>query len=335
MRLVNCRSFLTGLAAVATAPKAAAQARRLEMRPSARFVIEGGREHSFADTVFEVPPDYSGEEIGLEIGPGARIDVLRIRLAPGARDIDRFMRINSGVRIGLLDVEAAQQTDHHDNKLDGFVQIRADDISIENMRFLRIDRCVMVNEASRLRIGSFECASYSKGFRINRSQDIYIGRFHAHTASPNAVLKAGENGLTISDSHRLRLPDVTVEDAAEHAIYLAGGNGKRHSSDIRFGQVVSRGAGGCGFKCKSPKNATLDVSIDQLEVAELGYPRRGGPQGCGPPGRKCAEFSYRYAHGRSRDPRAQLQYWRLSQRRARLLSARWFDRCAAVFDGHA
>ena len=54
------------------------------MYQAARFVIEGGREHDFADTIFEVPPDYSGEEIG----PGARIGVLRIRLAPDARDID-------------------------------------------------------------------------------------------------------------------------------------------------------------------------------------------------------------------------------------------------------
>ena len=261
------RSFLAGLCATVIGSGAQGNPGRIEIRQGRRHVIEGGREHRFADTIFEVPPGYSGEAIGLEIGPGARVDVLRIRLAPGARNIDRFLQIGPGVRIGLLDVEAAEQTDHHDHRLDGFVQISADDIRIERMRFHRIDRCVTVQQAARLWIGSFECASYSKGFRIYGSEDVYIGRFHAHTASPHAVLRPGENGLTVSDSRRLRFPEIVVEDAAEHAIYLAGG-GKLHSSDIRFGRVVSRRAGACGFKCKSPKNPSVGVSIDRLEVAD-------------------------------------------------------------------
>ena len=37
----------------------------------------------------------------------------------------------------------------------------------------------------------------------------------------------GYNGLTIADSARVHLPRVEVEDAAEHAVYLAGGGRRR------------------------------------------------------------------------------------------------------------
>jgi hypothetical protein len=161
------RGFLAGLGAAAVgvraaaAPRAAAEPapRRIELRPAARHVLEGGRSHALAETVFEVPGDYSGQSAGLEVGAGARVDALRIRLAPGARNIDRFLRIGPGARIGLIDVEAAEQTDHHDEKLDGFVQIREGDIAVERMRFVRIDRCLMIRGAARVRIGAVVCTS--------------------------------------------------------------------------------------------------------------------------------------------------------------------------------
>jgi hypothetical protein len=276
---IDRRGFLAGLGAAAVGVRAAAQGapRRVEIRPDSRHVVEGGREHHFAETVFEVPSDYSGQSIGLEIGPQARIDVLRIRLKPGARNINRFLQIGPGARIGLLDVEAAEQTDRHDEKLDGFVQIRADDITIEAMRFTRIDRCLMIQDAARIRIGSFDCTSYSKGVRINRSEDVTIGQLTARTTSPNAIRgKPGENGLTISDSRRLAFPEVVIEDAAEHAVYLAGGSGERFSEDVRFGRVVSRRAAQCGFKCKAPQTASRGVSIDRLEVTDSAFRSRPG-----------------------------------------------------------
>ena len=129
---------------------------RIALSRDAVHVIEGGREHVLRDTVFDVTTDYDDSQIGLKIEDRARIDVLRIRLAPGARAIDRFMQIGSGVHIGLLDVKAARQTDHHDDRLDGFVKIQADDIRIDEMKFHQIDRCVTIHQAARVWIGSFE-----------------------------------------------------------------------------------------------------------------------------------------------------------------------------------
>lgn len=271
------RQVLVGLGALTLAPRVAAEPRRVEIRPKVQQVIEGGRTHTLSDTIFEVPSDYAGQEIGLKIGPEAVIDVLRIRVAPGAHDIDRFMQIGPGVHIGLLDVEATRQTDHSDEKLDGFVQIRADDISIEEMRFNRIDRCVLVHRAARVRIGSFECKSYSKGMRISRSRDVTIGRFRAAASSPNAVLgKPGENGLIIYDCRRIELPEVDISDAGEHSIYVAGGAAERFNSDIHFGQVTSRRAGLSGFKCKSPVTPARDISIDRLDVYDSAYAAQNG-----------------------------------------------------------
>lgn len=249
---------------------------RVELGGGRPYRLEGGRDHRLSDVTFEVNAGHAGNGIKLDIGEGAQIDVLRIRVLPGVRQLDRFVRIGRGVRIGVLDVEAAEQTALNDDKLDGFVQIRADDVRIEAMRFVRIERCVMIRAAAGVSIGSFDCSSYSRGMSILASRDVHVGRLRARGRSPHARPEPGFNGLLIADSRGLSLPDVVVEDAAEHSVYLAGGGGAEHSEDIRFGQVVSRRAGQCGFKCKSPKMASRRVSIDRLEVINSAYRSRPG-----------------------------------------------------------
>ena len=103
-----------------------------------------------------------------------------------------------------------------------------------------------------------------------------IDRFAARQASPHAVPEPGCNGLTIGDSKRVRLPHVEVEDAAEHGIYLAGGSGTAFSEDIRFGKVVTRRSGQCGFKCKANESPSLNVAIDELHVFDAAYRSRPG-----------------------------------------------------------
>lgn len=281
-RTMARRGFLAGLGAAALAPAFAGPAagqqspQQIQVSRGAPQRIAGGRAHSLADVTFEVASDYPGAATGLEIGAGAEIDLLRIRVPPGVSRVDRFLSIGQGARIGRIDVEAAAQTAPHDEQLDGFVQIRDSDIHIGEMRFVRIDRCVMIHRAARVWIGAFDCASYSKGIKIDESEDIHIGRFGARIASPHALPKPGYNGLTIANSRRLDLPRVVVEDAAEHAIYLAGGGGVKYSEEIRFGEVIARRSGQCGFKCKAPKTASRGVSIDRLKVTDAAFRSRPG-----------------------------------------------------------
>ena len=145
---------------------------------------------------------------------------------PGCAWVERLLGIGAGARIGLIDVDAAEQVSGRDDQFDGFVQIRADDVRIEAMRFRRIDRCLLIHRAARVSIAAFDCESYCKGIRVHGCQDVHVGRLGARGASPFAVPDPGFNGLTISDSRRVDLPRVEIEDAAEHAVYIAGGGGR-------------------------------------------------------------------------------------------------------------
>jgi hypothetical protein len=251
-------------------------ARRVRLTPDAVHVLEGGRAHALGDTVFDVAADYPGDRLGLDVGDGAEIDVLRIRVLPGVTAVDRCLRLGDGVRIGLIDVVAAEQTDPGDAQADGFVQIRGRDVRIDAMRFANIERCAMIRGASRVWIGSFDCTSYSKGMKLARASDVYVGAFRARRASPHARPEPGHNGLTIEDCERLRLPRVEIEDAAEHAVYLAGGGGEGFSADIGFGRVLTRRSGQCGFKCKAPVSPSRDVAIEQLTVIDAAYGSKPG-----------------------------------------------------------
>ena len=44
----------------------------------------------------------------------------------------------------------------------------------------------MVRGAARVWIGSFDCESYAKGIKLERSADVYIGALRARVASPHA-----------------------------------------------------------------------------------------------------------------------------------------------------
>jgi hypothetical protein len=270
---INRRGFLSGLglALLSVRARAEAPSSRREMLQGQRYFIEGGRTHRLADTVFEVVTEYPDDKIGLEVGDFAEIDVLRVRLHPGVTRMDRFIRLGEGVRIGLIDVEAAEQTDAHDESQDGFLQIRRPNIEVGALRFKNIDRCVLVLKAKNLRIGSLECESYSKAIRLTRSEDIFIGSIGTRVRSLKAGKHLGYSCLTIEDSHRVVIPQIEVEDAAEHSVYIGGGSGKNYSRDIRFGRIVSRRSIGCGLKCKASRTANVKISVDSLTVTDAGF----------------------------------------------------------------
>ena len=102
----------------------------IRLTAEAPHLLAGDRTHVLADTVFDVAAGYP-DRIGIEVGDRAVIDVLRVRIRPGVTGIDRFIRLGEGARVGLIDVEAADQTDPTDEKQDGFLQIRVADVRID------------------------------------------------------------------------------------------------------------------------------------------------------------------------------------------------------------
>lgn len=275
MWATNRRNFLFGLAAIHLSGRAHANEfqPRVQVDAETRLIIEGGLKHHLADTVFEVTDERPKDRVGLEIGDFAEIDVLRVRLRPGVTKVDRFIWLGEGAKIGLIDVEAADQTDAHDEMLDGFVQIRRADVSVGAMRFKNIDRCIMAREAKRLWIGSIECESYSKALKIDHADSVYVGALRTRVISPKAGTHLGYSCLTIADSQNVTFPLLEIEDAAAHAVYVAGGGGREFSQGIHFGSIISRRSRGCGFKCKASLTASQRVSIDHLMVFDAGFGR--------------------------------------------------------------
>ena len=278
MSEIHRRSFIASVGlSLVCGPRSVVQAREIVVLASnGTKVLAGGRSHRLADVTFLVTTDFS-DRGGLEIGPGADIDVLRIRVARGVRRIDRLISVGSGARIGLIDVAAEQQIGAVEGQLDGLLQIRANDVRIEAMEFHGIDRCVTLYRANGVEIGSLQCESYFKAIRIMQSDDVKLDHILARSASPNAQQQVGFSAITISDSHGLQFRNVHIEDAAVHGVYIGGGGeGDRGSRDIRFGKVKTLRSGKCGFKCKAPVTPTNGVSIEHLEVIDAAFGTKPG-----------------------------------------------------------
>ena len=194
---ISRRGFVLGLAAgtvlgPGVGPAFAEGGRRARVRHRIRLtgdavhVIEGGRAHRLRRHGLRGGRGLSRPRRRASRSATApRSTCCGCASLPGVTGVDRFLSVGAGVRIGRIDVAAATQTAHPDERLAGFLQIRRPDVRIEAIRFRNIDRCVLIHRAADVWIGSFDCVSYCKGLRIDESSDVHVGRLAARKTSPH------------------------------------------------------------------------------------------------------------------------------------------------------
>lgn len=186
----------------------------------------------------------------ITIGAGCEVDSVKVSIPAGIRR-DRAIQISgSGARIGEIVLTSVDQQANTSDSNDCGVRVLVTDFQIGRITVTNYDRAVSFEGAERGVVGGLDVTSYMRGVLISDCKRLTIGRSYIRTASPNASVSPGHNGLLMSCSADYAQVDVTVSDwtiegSGEHGIRIGGD----YSHDgIRIVRPTVRDAGGCSIK---------------------------------------------------------------------------------------
>lgn len=127
------------------------------------------------------------------------------------------------------------------------------------LRVDKFDQAVQFKGSSGAQGRKFALSSYTRAVHVEDSPHLRMetgGRIH--TTSPNASYTPGHVGVLVSSTvddgtTDLVIPNLTVEDAAEHGVRVGG---PARNSEIHFPGLLTRNTGGCGMKVLGTDSGT-------------------------------------------------------------------------------
>lgn len=161
--------------------------------------------------------------------------------------VQRGVSVGNRCRVGLISVLAEEQAVSRDDNLDGMVQLRGDDIWVEQIRSRNCDYPVFAYECDRLTIGHVDIQSYVRGSLFRSVRNLSIDGYVCTGLSPNSAHLPGHNAILMSSVQNAVVKGVIAEDAGEHGIRIGEPYGFE-SEAITFVAPIFRRSGQCGFK---------------------------------------------------------------------------------------
>lgn len=232
-----------------------------------------GREHDLSGLTVAMPTAFTATTVCMVVAANATVNTIRITGASGLGNVQRFLGLNANVEIGLIDIDCATPTGLGNDSLDGFIQIRANNVRIGRIRTRGVDWVGKAYQCSGLRIAHLEIDGIMHGLSIDECTDFWVGRAVCRNKSALAGPDPGNNLLTIGTSDDGQVDLVVAEDTAEHGIYVAN-----RCRRITFDRVITRRTGQCGFKCRSGFGSpnSESITINSLRVEDAAYGSSAG-----------------------------------------------------------
>lgn len=208
----------------------------------------------------------------MQAGDNVTIDRLNASVPTGVQR-NRGVTVGSNCEINRLSIESADQ---QANDADSFAFRMLGDRSVaRGLRVQNYDRAIRVqgvgNELSGLEVESYMLGLYL----VDASHTKASG--HIHTASPNASLTEGHNGVlvsceTVGTSHDNVLEDLVVENSGEHGFRVGGPFPQWNTHLVR---PVARKTGGSGIKILgtnaiTPTDRNYVVYLDNPVCEDIG-----------------------------------------------------------------
>jgi len=124
------------------------------------------------------------------------------------------------------------------------------DVRIRSLTITNFDYPCAIVSSTRVRIGYVSCTSYVRGIYVSDTIDLWVDGGVLKTASPNAAINPGHNGVLIDTTANdgtmdLHFSNVSVRDAGEHGWRIGGSKRVRR---VWFNDCEAINVGGCGFK---------------------------------------------------------------------------------------
>ena len=245
----------------------------ITMTANQQVTLVGDRMHVLNHVTYNIIENYGTSNSGILIGNNVVIDVLRIRVAAGVTDIDRFVSFGSNVSIGFLDIEAAGPTGETDSDRDGFIRmIDVRGVHIRRARFVNLDRVGKIKGCEDITIENFHIDGIYKGFSVETSKRVTFHNFSVERKSVTGAPNPGGNAITCGNSQHVLISNFVICDTPEHGIYLGGGDTSGSpNKNIVIANGIIRRAGQCGIKVKANTFTTEDVELNGITVIDSAW----------------------------------------------------------------
>lgn len=236
--------------------------------PNIRWALEGARFIWDASLTSNTTP--------FIVEAGSRFDQLRFELPDGA-GFHRFIVFRENCTVDLLEIVAETQTGTRDDNSDAAVKFSGSGCRIGLLRTRNIDFPLDSRRSDALpndglAIGEVDIDSYVAGCILYNCTNLKFGGGVIKTASPNTSGTAGYNALLIGNVVGATFGPVSVADAGEHGIRVAG-----ESEDLTFSTVIIRRSGKCGFKANCDELQQIkNLNVGTLSVTDCAYANTTG-----------------------------------------------------------
>lgn len=205
------------------------------------------------------------------------IDRLEVEAVGGISDVGGVVISGDRVRIGEIKVNAGSAGSGGLGSLWNAVRVgtnsgKSYDVHIGRIECANWDRPIFVRNVERFSIGFVSVTTYLRGVCFDNCGHGILRGGYIRGLSANATGLAGENGILFDcslahgETHDIRIENVTVDDAGEHAFRIGGTFIVRnvwhvncHAKNPGAGNAGSYppgNNGGCGFKALGPTATT-------------------------------------------------------------------------------
>lgn len=172
---------------------------------------------------------------------------------PTTKRRDRVINITGDrVKGQYIRVTSVDQQANNSDTADTAIKFNScDGFSVDYIEVINYDRAINVESCNNFRINSIYITSYVRGVLVTSCKNGYFGNSLLKTASPNASVTAGHNGLLCQSEtsdytqENITFENWAIQDAGEHAVRCGGDYSHR---GMIFRGFRIRGHGGCGIK---------------------------------------------------------------------------------------
>lgn len=193
---------------------------------------------------------------------------------PSSGSQERVVQFGSRHRGGITEVKAEdQQSLSDDGNYSAIMHDGADSVVHDILIVQNFDRSISFISSAHCVVNKVLIESYVRGIKFVSSNDCTVNSGSITVRSGNGELDgAGNNGVLIEKCDDIGISYVTVQDSAEHAFRVGGGDPIENSHRISFTDCRAQNAYGCGIKCYTGGDSSIieSLSINNFVAIDVG-----------------------------------------------------------------
>ena len=182
---------------------------------------------------------------------------------PTGYTIRRFLRCDDNSNLNNIVINSVDQQPLGSSNLDGCLQLRGDNVTVDGLQISNWDRAVFVYQSDNVSLNNYYIQSYVLAINLREITNVRVTNGTIKTKSPNATTSAGHNFILAGGSN-ITIDTLYGYESGEHGIYCTNDT---QLSGLKINNVILDKVGQCGIKVRN----FSEVQIDGISIVDCAY----------------------------------------------------------------